>query len=191
MTIPSAADAVRLFRDALTTDATASTDEWHALLLQLHRNNLVQWRREDATRAPDADDAVVAAAKRDIDGLNASRHGLIEAIDARLDAALDQDPSAVPATETPGMVLDRLSVLVIRTHITERAADESADGGDRFRARLPVLETQLALLEQALEGLFDDVRRRRKRFVPYQSLKLYGGPPPEARSSSRAGSRRD
>ncbi len=27
---------------------------------------------------------------------------------------------------------------------------------------------------EALDGLFDDIRTGRKRFVPYQSLKLYG-----------------
>jgi hypothetical protein len=33
---------------------------------------------------------------------------------------------------------------------------------------------QLALLQEALAGLFDDVHSGRKRFVPYESLKLYG-----------------
>ena len=47
---------------------------------------------------------------------------------------------------------------------------------DRYAARLPVLHEQLASLQAALEALFDDVRTGRKRFVPYQSLKLYGGP---------------
>jgi hypothetical protein len=176
VTIPAVGDVVALFRDALTADATAADDDVGAALLQLHRNNLAQWRREDATRATDADDAAVAAAKRDIDALNASRHGLIETIDALLDAALDQDPAAVPTTESPAMVFDRLSVLAIRLHFTERAAHDETNDGDGFRARLPVLEAHQALLQQALGGLFDDIRTGRKRFVPYQSLKLYGGP---------------
>ena len=29
-------------------------------------------------------------------------------------------------------------------------------------------------VQEAMEALFDDVRSGRKRFVPYQSLKLYG-----------------
>ncbi len=89
------------------------------LLLDLHRNNLDQWRCEDTTRGVDADDATVAAAKRDIDAHNATRHGLVEAIDAALADAVEQDPSATPATESPAMVFDRLSVLTIRLHFTE------------------------------------------------------------------------
>ena len=53
------------------------------LLLGLHHNNVVQWDREDAARRDDADDHAVADAKRDIDVLNAKRHELVEAIDAR------------------------------------------------------------------------------------------------------------
>jgi len=40
-----------------------------------------------------------------------------------------------------------------------------------------VLYEQLALLREALEALFDDVESGRKRFVPYQSLKLYRAVP--------------
>jgi hypothetical protein len=36
------------------------------------------------------------------------------------------------------------------------------------------LRGQLDVVLEALEGLFDDIRTGRKRFVPYQSLKLYG-----------------
>ena len=81
------------------------------------------------------------------------------------------------------MVFDRLSVLVIRISSTEDAATSERDDRDLYAARLPVLRRQLALLQEALEALFDDVRTGRKRFVPYQSLKLYG--------PSTAGIRRD
>jgi len=84
------------------------------------------------------------------------------------------------------MVYDRLSVLVIRIAFTERAARSRHPDGDAFGARLPILLEQLALLQQALEVVFDDVQAGRRRFVPYRSLKLY------SESSSRRGdSRRD
>jgi len=148
-------------------------------LLELHQNNLEQWNREDAARQYADDNRAVAAAKRDIDLLNTKRHELVEAIDAALVAGIEQAPSAPPTTESPAMVFDRLSVLVIRIAFTEDVAD--------YADRLPVLYEQLALLQAALEAVFDDVRAGRRRFVPYQSLKLYG-----SRSSSRAaGSRHD
>ena len=46
--------------------------------------------------------------------------------------------------------------------------------GDAHATRVARVQAQLALLEEALDGLFADVRAGRKRFVPYESLKLYG-----------------
>jgi hypothetical protein len=160
-----AREVVALFERALDGGAPTPSTDLLSLLLALHRNNLDQWQQEDLTRARGADDATVAAAKRAIDALNATRHELVEAIDAALAAALEQDPSATPATESPAMVYDRLSVLTIRIHFTEDAG---------YRTRLPLLRDQLDVAVQALEGLFEDIRTGRKRFVPYQSLKLYG-----------------
>jgi hypothetical protein len=171
--VPSVGAVVAHFRRALGDGPPEASDHTLTLLLALHRNNLDQWQREDTTRRADADDATVAAAKRDIDALNGTRHALVEAVDAALVAAIEQEASATPTTESPGMVFDRLSVLTIRMHFTERSARAGAEGDDAA-ARLPVLRQQLTDLQAALEGLLDDVRLRRKRFVPYQSLKLYG-----------------
>ena len=180
--LPSISAVIAEFRRAHREPARASSGVL-GLLLALHHNNVVQWSREDAARRDDADDRAVAAAKRDIDGLNAKRHELVEAIDAMLAAGLDQNPEAPPVTESPAMAFDRLSVLVIRMRFTEDAA--SSQGVDRHlcAARLPVLREQLALLQEGLDALLEDVRTGRKRFLPYQSLKLY--------RSHTAGSRRD
>jgi Protein of unknown function (DUF4254) len=172
--VPSPSHVVAQFQRALRDGMPTPAGDVLGLLIRLHGNNLDQWRREDLTRAADADDAAVATAKRDIDALNATRHGLVEAVDAALVAALEQERWATPATESPAMVFDRLSVLTIRIHFTEGAARAPGTDGDRYRARLPALRDQLTVLVQALEGLFDDLRSGRKRFVPYQSLKLYG-----------------
>jgi hypothetical protein len=155
-------------------------------LLGLHHNNVVQWNREDAARGEQSDDGAVAAAKRDIDALNLKRHELVEAVDAALVAGIEQAPAAPPTTESPAMVFDRLSVLVIRISFTESAASSPREDRAHFAARVPVLYEQLALLQAGLDALFDDVRTGRRRFVPYRSLKLYGSAPSHA-----AGSRPD
>ena len=143
------------------------------LLVDLLRSNLEQWNLESVSRGAGGDDAAVAHAKRAIDELNGRRHQLVEAIDAAFDRALEQTATAPLATESPGMAFDRLSVLVIRAHRTELAADEAPEVGG-YAARLPVLHQQLGDLEQAIDVLLGDVRAGRRRFVPYQSLKLYG-----------------
>jgi uncharacterized protein DUF4254 len=171
--LPPPADVVDLFRRVLGDDAPQPGEDVAALLVALHHNNLEQWRREDITRDPGAGDAVVAAAKREIDRLNSTRHALVEAIDAAVADAAEQNTSAPPTTESPAMVFDRLSVLTIRIHYTERAVVAGDDDG-RYAARLVELQQQLAHLQLALDGLFDDLRTGRRRFVPYRSLKLYG-----------------
>jgi hypothetical protein len=184
--VPSITDVIVEFRLALREPAPPARGGVLGLLLGLHHNNLVQWIREDAARRDHADDHAVAAAKRDIDALNTKRHELVEAIDAALAAGIEQAPATPPTTESPGMVFDRVSVLVIRISFTESAASSQRADHDLYAARVPVLHQQLALLQEALEALFDDVRTGRKRFVPYQSLKLYG-----SAASRAAGIRHD
>jgi hypothetical protein len=165
--LPTSDDVVAEFRRALDDPEHRPTRPVEARLVDLLRSNLEQWNLEDEARGPGADDAAVAGAKRAIDELNAGRHRIVEEIDTAIDGEVAQSPSAPLATESPAMAFDRLSVLVIRIHHTER------DAG-RYAARLPVLHRQLADLQQAIDGLIDDVRDGARRFVPYQSLKLYG-----------------
>jgi hypothetical protein len=173
--LPSVSDVVAEFQRALRSPVPARAAHQGVLrwLLELHQNNVEQWSREDAARRDAADDREVAAAKRDIDVLNTTRHELVEAIDAALAAGIEQARSAPPTTESPAMVFDRLSVLVIRIAFTESAASSQTDERDVYADRLPVLYQQLSLLREALDALLHDVQEGRKRFVPYQSLKLY------------------
>ena len=172
--LPTSDHVVAEFRRALRDPEDRSTRRLVGRLVDLLRSNLDQWNLEDTARGPGADDAAVAGAKRAIDRLNARRHHLVEEIDAAIDRAVTQAASAPLATESPAMVFDRLSVLVIRIHHTELAAGEDASSADLYAARLPVLYRQLAELQQAIDSLIAHVRDGTMRFVPYQSLKLYG-----------------
>jgi Protein of unknown function (DUF4254) len=165
--LPKSEQVVAEFRRALGDPEHRSTQSLVGRLLDLLRSNLTQWNLEDEARGAGADDAAVAGAKREIDELNAGRHQIVEEIDIAIDRSVTQTASAPLATESPAMAFDRLSVLVIRIDHTERDAGRRA-------ARLPVLRRQLADLQQAIDGLLDDVRDGTRRFVPYESLKLYG-----------------
>jgi hypothetical protein len=159
------------------------------LLLQLLRSNLEQWDLEDVTRIPGADDTTVARAKRSIDRLNLERHRLAERIDAAVDATLVQSATATPSTESPAMAFDRLSVLAIRLERTHRAANMAANDGSEFGKRMQRLSAQVDELATAIDALLDDVRTGRRRFAPYEHLKLYA---PEMSRPRRAdGSHRD
>lgn len=143
---------------------------WARLVDDLVGSNLRQWDLEDATRVIGANDSVVAGAKREIDRLNVRRHRLVQEIDVALDAILDQPASAPVATESPGMVLDRLSVLVIR-----RARTATASARDpAFAERIPALDSQVADLSAAFDCYMDELSTGVRRFVRYESFKLYG-----------------
>jgi Protein of unknown function (DUF4254) len=153
-------------------------DEIMDLVVALHHNNANQWTREDDARRDDADDVMVAAAKRDIDRLNSARHGFIEAIDRVIWHAIGPREEAPTVTESPGMAVDRLSVLVIRLSTTEaRAASRTADAGIHAE-RLSRLRSQLNALEEGIATLLNDLATGARRFVPYESLKLYGSEDP-------------
>jgi hypothetical protein len=150
-------------------------------IVALHRNNREQWDREDDVRRENSDDARVAAAKRDIDHLNFARHGYIEAIDRAILCTIDLRPGAPLVTESPGVAIDRLSVLLIRLGSTEARAASGAVDAQLYSERLPRLRSQLDALESAIASLLDDLAHGARRFHVHESLKLYG--PEDPRTS--------
>ena len=108
----SVGDVVAEFQRVLREGARPRVGKLAELLVELHATNLSQWGFEDRVRVPGVDIATIAHAKHAIDRLNAKRHQLVEGIDLAIDGTMVQVPSAMPATESPAMVFDRLSVLV-------------------------------------------------------------------------------
>jgi hypothetical protein len=167
--LPPATTLVAEMEQALSGGRESGRSALAGLIAELVNSNSSQWDLEDTTRDPDISDAVVATAKREIDRLNLGRHRLVQEIDAAVDAALEQPAVAPIATESPGMVLDRLSVLVIR-----RVRTAAASARDQaFADRLPVLDAQIATLSAAFDFYLEELRAGSRRFVPYEQLKLY------------------
>jgi hypothetical protein len=122
--------------------------------------------------------------KRAIDRLNQQRNDLIEQLDDFLVAELSAanvvpGPDARLNTETPGSVIDRLSILALRLfHMEEQAArrDAGPDHVAKVTARLAILREQRHDLASALGELLDDIFAGRKRLKVYRQFKMYNDP---------------
>jgi hypothetical protein len=170
--IPTATLFADEIRGAVGGEPPREPPALDGLVSELASVNMQQWDLEDMTRDAAASDRVVATAKRAIDQLNLSRHRLVHQIDVALADHLDPAPTAPLATESPGAVLDRLSVLLIRQART--AAASAYDRG--YAARLPALAAQLDALVAALDGYLDELRSGTRTFVVHEPLKLYVAP---------------
>jgi Protein of unknown function (DUF4254) len=155
-------------------------DPLTALITAQHRENFDLWHEEDKARDPHATDADIAQVKRAIDRLNQRRNDLVEKIDQWLLANLPpQNPAAPLNSETPGLIIDRLSILALRIYHTRiEAHRESATEAHRLRnaSRLTLLEEQRDDLAGCLDALLDAVRSGSRRFKLYRQMKMYNDP---------------
>jgi hypothetical protein len=159
-----------------------------------HLVNIRLWHEEDEARCRDASDRRIAEIKRRIDALNQRRNDLIERIDEVLLAILEE--RALPVgdaplhSETPGAIVDRLSILALKIyHMREEAARDDAEADHRrsCRERAEVLETQRSDLAACLDALQVEILEGRRRFRRYRQFKMYNDPQmnPVLRSARR------
>lgn len=150
------------------------------LVFDQHMANFDLWHQEDQARDPDATDHTITLVKRAIDRLNQRRNDLAEQLDLALLAEITTFDPALPLhSETPGLMIDRLSILALKHfHTAEEAERPNADEAhhQRNRARLAVLDEQRKDLSSCLDILWQDVLASRRRFKLYKQLKMYNDP---------------
>jgi len=161
-------------------DTSMSPELLMKVALAQHRANYELWHEEDKARDPTADDAAIAQVKRAIDALNQRRNDLAENLDRMLLAAAgDQAPTAPLHSESPGLIVDRLSILALKIyHTTEESQRASATDEHRQRnlERLALIEEQRADLTACLDDLWQQVLAGRRRFKLYRQMKMYNDP---------------
>ena len=154
---------------------------WDAIA-ENHRHNGLLWAEEDLARRRNVPDAEIAGNKRSIDRYNQKRNDAIEAIDERLLSRFSAVRPAAGArlhSETPGAMIDRLSILSIRIrHMRAQAErkDVARAHLDDCRAKLARLDEQRTDLASCLDQLLADCEAGIARFKVYRQFKMYNDP---------------
>jgi hypothetical protein len=154
-------------------------------LLQLveenHAFNFQLWQAEDRARREDKGHSFVYQAKRAIDHFNQQRNNRMEAVDEFLATTitLSAKESCPVHSETPGMIIDRLSILSLKSYyMTAQTTRDSADEAHRqlCAQKLCILQAQHSQLSQCLRQLLQDLVLQTRTFRRYHQLKMYNDP---------------
>ncbi len=165
--------------DAMRLLLTRSDDHLLQLIEQLAVVNTTQWHEEDKARDVDATDTGIATIKRVIDRLNARRVATVEEIDEGFVRHLPLNEGAPLNTETPGSVVDRLTILCLKHfHMSLEASREDAPEEHRQRCAgtVALIEKQKSDLMSAYDTFIEDVGAGNRRFARYRQFKMYNDP---------------
>ncbi len=156
---------------------------WLACVSEQHRANFDLWHTEDEARVPGVTDAEIARVKRLVDKTNQRRNDLAEGLDVQLLEFLGT--KGLPAqdaalhSESPGLMIDRLSILALKIyHTREEAERQDAPAGhaERNLERLTILLEQRRDLAGCLDALWAETVAGKRRFKLYRQLKMYNDP---------------
>ena len=146
-----------------------------------HAFNFQLWNAEDRARREDKGHSFVYEAKREIDNYNQQRNNRMETIDVWFANTLTPaSAETCPVhSETPGMIIDRLSILSLKCyHMAEQATRHRADAIHRETCsqKLTVLQAQHKQLTACLQQLIQDIVAQVRTFRLYHQFKMYNDP---------------
>lgn len=158
-----------------------------------HRQNFMLWHEEDIARRDDLPAERIKEAKRAIDRFNQNRNNAMERVDDWILNQVDakRNDSSKLHSETPGMMVDRLSIMALKLyHMQEQAdrTDATAEHRSRCSSRVAILVEQIEDLAGALGALLDELSEGLKAFKVYRQFKMYNDPStnPQLYSNDRA-----
>ncbi|MGQ3890743.1 DUF4254 domain-containing protein [Legionella sp. CNM-4043-24] len=158
-----------------------SHDDFFALVEENHAFNYQLWNAEDRARREDMGFEFVYRAKREIDHCNQQRNNRMETMDEWLFSRLNPaSPDTCPVhSETPGMMIDRLSILALKSyHMGVQATRHDVDESHRqtCQQKLQTIHAQRQQLLDCLEQLLEEVKLGKRTFRVYHQFKMYNDP---------------
>jgi len=150
-----------------------------SLLFQKSWIDAVQWHLEDEVRSPDITADEGWAIKKKIDEYNQRRTDTVEVIDQYIYNKLKgikHKAGTAMNSETPGWILDRLSILSLKIfHMKEEVhrKDAGRKHVENSHIKLNVLMEQIEDLGTALDELLADLMDGIKKMKVYYQMKMY------------------
>jgi len=139
----------------------------------------VQWHLEDIIRDPNIDAENGMMIKRRIDKSNQHRTDVVEQMDDYyIDLFKDApaNPQAKINTESPGWVVDRMSILCLKIyHMEEQVARAEADEAHRINCtnKLNILLDQKKDLSSSFDELLVAIKEGERKIKVYRQMKMY------------------
>jgi len=170
--------------------------EWHNSILESclespwifieenNRWNFKLWHEEDIARVKDIEAERIVIAKRNIDSFNQRRNDAMEKIDEWvLNSMVDFEnllSKELPLhSETPGMMIDRLSIMGLKKyHMNEEAnrLGTSEKHRELCADKVMLLNEQINDLAFCLHGVLEKIKNGQLKFKVYRQLKMYNDP---------------
>jgi hypothetical protein len=164
-----------------TSGVSSQHKGFYLLVEENHAFNYQLWHAEDRARRDDMGSEFVYQAKREIDQCNQARNNRMEAMDTWLfkllqPAAHDQCPVN---SESPGMMIDRLSILALKSYhmaLQTKRQDVNEEHRRACYDKLTVIQQQLEQLAFCLDTFFDEILAKKRTFRVYHQFKMYNDP---------------
>jgi hypothetical protein len=151
------------------------------LVAENHAFNFKLWRAEDRARREDKGYEFVYAAKREIDYCNQQRNNKMEEMDFYLYEILNPSNDLICKvhSETPGMMVDRLSILSLKHYhmnIQVQRDDVTNAHLDKCMQKLQTIFMQKNQLEKCLIDFLQEIITKTRTFKVYHQFKMYNDP---------------
>lgn len=197
--VPSSFACVRAIQDTVIHrwhEAEASIEDWESTLQKipgtenegwaticerLQLINTFQWHEEDKSRNHGVGDATLGAIKRSIDASNRRRVQTVDSLDDIIYTGLMRgramNEDAPLNSESPGSIIDRLSVLMLKHyHVAEATTTLSGAASFTMNERVATLAEQIEDLGGCLDSLLGNIAAGKARVKFYRQVKVYIDP---------------
>ncbi len=178
-------DIIELQKTTIHEWKTQGIGYKHANFLKIveenHAFNFQLWHAEDRARREDMGHSFVYHAKREIDHCNQQRNNRMEKMDGWLfNEYKPASPTSCPVhSETPGMMIDRLSILALKIyHMHEQTIRQNVNEAHRQTClqKLNILNAQQRQLATCLEDFLRAIKNKKRTFCMYHQFKMYNDP---------------